>query len=85
MSYVDTVRMIIASDGWKGLFGRGLKTRIIANALQSTIFTIIWRGLTDKWNNNNIIGNGNDDDDTVATDENSITEEGGDSQESAMN
>ena len=47
-SYADTVRMILAADGWKGLFGRGLKTRILANALQSMIFTVVWRALAEK-------------------------------------
>ena len=49
ISYADTVRMILAADGWKGLFGRGLQTRIMANALQSIVFTIIWRGLAERW------------------------------------
>ena len=41
--------MILAADGWRGLFGRGLKTRILGNALQSIIFTVIWRGLSERW------------------------------------
>lgn len=49
VGYVETVRMILAADGWKGLFGRGLQTRIYANALQSLVFTVIWRGLADYW------------------------------------
>jgi hypothetical protein len=51
LSYFDTIRMVLAADGWKGLFGRGLRTRILANALQSALFTIIWRGLADRWGN----------------------------------
>ena len=49
VGYVEVVRMIVAADGWKGLFGRGLKARILANALQSIVFTVIWRGLADRW------------------------------------
>ena len=49
LSYGDTIRMIVASDGVKGLFGRGLQTRIFANALQSILFTVIWRGLAERW------------------------------------
>jgi hypothetical protein len=49
MSYGETIRMILAADGWKGLFGRGLRTRIVANALQSVMFTVIWRGLAEYW------------------------------------
>ncbi|KAG7350677.1 mitochondrial carrier protein [Nitzschia inconspicua] len=51
VSYVSIVRMIVASDGWMGLFGRGLRTRIFANALQSILFTVIWRGLAEHWGN----------------------------------
>jgi hypothetical protein len=51
LSYADTIRMVLAADGWKGLFGRGLRTRIFANALQSIVFTIIWRGLAEQWGN----------------------------------
>lgn len=51
LSYFETIRMVLAADGWKGLFGRGLRTRIMANALQSALFTIIWRGLADHWGN----------------------------------
>lgn len=47
ISYMETIRMILAADGWKGLFGRGLRTRIVANAIQSIVFTVIWRSLAD--------------------------------------
>ena len=33
----------------KGLFGRGLSTRILANGLQSMVFTVVWRYLHDKY------------------------------------
>lgn len=49
VGYVDAIRIILAADGWKGLFGRGLRARIFANALQSILFTIIWRGLAEQW------------------------------------
>ena len=51
LTYTETIKMILAADGWKGLFGRGLRTRILANALQSIVFTVIWRGLAEKWGN----------------------------------
>jgi hypothetical protein len=41
--------MVLAADGWKGLFGRGLRTRIFANALQSVVFTVLWRALTERF------------------------------------
>jgi len=49
IGYIDAIRIVLAADGWKGLFGRGLRTRIFANALQSILFTIIWRGLAELW------------------------------------
>lgn len=49
LSYSETIHMVLAADGWKGLFGRGLRTRILANALQSIVFTIVWRGLAERW------------------------------------
>jgi hypothetical protein len=49
VSYGEVVAMILAADGWKGLFGRGLGTRYLTNALQSIVFTIIWRGLADRF------------------------------------
>lgn len=51
ISYAETVGMVLAADGWKGLFGRGLGTRILANAIQSMVFTVIWRGLADRSGN----------------------------------
>jgi len=46
-NYHDIVRMILAADGWKGLFGRGLRTRLASNALQSVLFTVCWRGFAE--------------------------------------
>jgi hypothetical protein len=34
ISYSKTVQLVVAKDGAMGLFGRGLKTRIIANGMQ---------------------------------------------------
>lgn len=31
LSYPQTIQIILAADGWKGLFGRGLQTRIVTN------------------------------------------------------
>lgn len=47
-TYADAVNLVLAVDGWRGLFGRGLKTRLLANALQSILFTIVWRGLSER-------------------------------------
>lgn len=47
VSYMDSAKDIIAKDGLAGLFGRGLKTRIIANGIQGAMFTIMWRAFAD--------------------------------------
>jgi len=49
IGYREVIQLILAADGWKGLFGRGLKTRILGNAIQSVVFTVIWRGLAERW------------------------------------
>merc|ERR1719487_1289089 len=43
IGYLPAAKMIIEKDGWVGLFGRGLKTRILTNGLQGALFTIGWR------------------------------------------
>lgn len=48
ISYMQTVQIILAADGWKGLFGRGLSTRILTNGLQSILFTVVWRALSES-------------------------------------
>jgi len=49
VGYGEVIAMILAADGWRGLFGRGLRTRILANAVQSMVFTVLWRGLSERW------------------------------------
>ena len=43
MTYTDAVKTILETDGWTGLFGRGLKTRLLTNAIQGAAFSILWR------------------------------------------
>jgi hypothetical protein len=43
IGYVDAAKAVVATDGWIGLLGRGLVTRIIANGLQGTMFSILWK------------------------------------------
>mmetsp|Transcript_34885 Transcript_34885/g.42091 ORF Transcript_34885/g.42091 Transcript_34885/m.42091 type:complete len:397 (+) Transcript_34885:134-1324(+) len=49
VGYQETINMILATDGWKGLFGRGLKARLLSNGLQSIVFIVIWRSLSERW------------------------------------
>lgn len=41
------MKTVIDKDGVKGLFGRGLKTRILTNGLQGLMFSVLWRGFED--------------------------------------
>ncbi|KIJ62477.1 hypothetical protein HYDPIDRAFT_94471 [Hydnomerulius pinastri MD-312] len=50
IGYTDAARAIIAADGVKGLFGRGLKTRILTNGLQGLMFSVLWKLFMDLWN-----------------------------------
>ena len=43
ISYADAARQVIDEDGVTGLLGRGLQTRILVNALQGTIFAVLWK------------------------------------------
>eukprot|EP00746_Dinoflagellata_sp_MGD_P132666 gnl/MRDRNA2_/MRDRNA2_66373_c0_seq1.p1 gnl/MRDRNA2_/MRDRNA2_66373_c0~~gnl/MRDRNA2_/MRDRNA2_66373_c0_seq1.p1 ORF type:complete len:288 (+),score=52.92 gnl/MRDRNA2_/MRDRNA2_66373_c0_seq1:98-961(+) len=45
ISYKDAVTQIVEKDGWAGLFGRGLKTRILTNGVQGALFTIGWKAI----------------------------------------
>jgi hypothetical protein len=48
ISYVECVRHVVGSDGIMGLFGRGLKTRIMANALNSMMFSVLWKHIMEQ-------------------------------------
>mmetsp|Transcript_67354 Transcript_67354/g.208374 ORF Transcript_67354/g.208374 Transcript_67354/m.208374 type:complete len:402 (-) Transcript_67354:75-1280(-) len=43
LGYVESARRILDKDGFLGLFGRGLETRLLVNVLQGTFFTILWK------------------------------------------
>ena len=43
LSYPETVALIVEQDGWLGLFGRGLQTRLATNALQGAAFSVLWK------------------------------------------
>ncbi|KAK3360432.1 mitochondrial carrier domain-containing protein [Lasiosphaeria hispida] len=49
VSYFEAARLIIQANGVSGLFGRGLKTRILCNGLQGVLFTILWKLFLDLW------------------------------------
>ncbi|KAJ3340200.1 hypothetical protein HDU93_007290 [Gonapodya sp. JEL0774] len=47
ISYSAAVRDVVAKDGWVGLFGRGLSTRIVANGMQGLMFSVLWKYFQD--------------------------------------
>ncbi len=47
ISYTAAAKAVIAVDGVKGLLGRGLKTRILANGLQGLMFSVLWKFFMD--------------------------------------
>jgi hypothetical protein len=49
ISYTQAAKEVIRKDGRLGLFGRGLKTRIVANGLQGILFSILWKLFLKIW------------------------------------
>ena len=47
-SYWAIISQIIAADGLEGLFFRGLGSKLLSNALQAMLFTVLWRYLEEK-------------------------------------
>lgn len=50
VGYAQAARMVVAADGVRGLLCRGLGTRLLANALQSALFTIVWKLIESELN-----------------------------------
>ena len=48
ISYPEAVKRVIKEDGLAGFFGRGLKTKIIANGIQGLMFSVLWRLIDEK-------------------------------------
>jgi hypothetical protein len=49
ISYAGAAQMVIAESGIQGLMFRGLSSKILANGLQSVMFTIIWRMMKSRF------------------------------------
>lgn len=43
ITYPEVVRNVIKESGLKGLFFRGLETKILANGMQGILFSILWK------------------------------------------
>lgn len=49
ISYAKAAKTIIDQDGLLGLFGRGLKTRILANGVQGLMFSVLWKYFDERF------------------------------------
>ena len=49
VSYTDAIKGILKEDGFQGLFGRGLQTRLITNGLQGMLFSVVWKFFDEYW------------------------------------
>ena len=43
LSYPEIVSLILEQDGIQGLLGRGLQTRLLTNAIQGSVFSVLWK------------------------------------------
>mmetsp|Transcript_35586 Transcript_35586/g.52019 ORF Transcript_35586/g.52019 Transcript_35586/m.52019 type:complete len:449 (+) Transcript_35586:70-1416(+) len=43
ISYREAFALVIEKDGWTGLLGRGLQTRLLTNAIQGAVFSVLWK------------------------------------------
>merc|ERR1711972_791798 len=50
VSYMESAKQIIEKEGYAGLFGRGLQTRILTNGIQGALFTVGWRAIAEMMN-----------------------------------
>ncbi|GAA5889464.1 hypothetical protein JCM16303_005380 [Sporobolomyces ruberrimus] len=58
VGYRQATREILKKEGLKGLFGRGLKTRLLANGLQGILFSVLWKVFQDLLESKNGGGGG---------------------------
>jgi len=52
ISYSTVIKQIVRKNGVVSLFGRGLKTKIISNGLQGSMFAVLWKFIEKKINDN---------------------------------
>jgi hypothetical protein len=49
IGYTDVVKKIVNEDGIMSLFGRGLKTKLLANGLQGIMFSVLWKYIDESF------------------------------------
>merc|ERR1712060_635921 len=50
VGYMESAKQIIEKEGYAGLFGRGLSTRILTNGIQGALFTVGWKAIAEMMN-----------------------------------
>jgi len=48
ITYLEAAQQIVEKDGVLGLFTRGLGTRVLTNAIQASMFTVVWKYLESR-------------------------------------
>ena len=48
ISYTEAARLVVSTDGWVGLFSRGLGTRLLTNMIQASLFTVVWKLMEER-------------------------------------
>jgi len=43
ISYTEALGLVLAKDGWRGVMGRGLKTKLLSNGVQGLMFSVLWK------------------------------------------
>jgi ribosomal protein S5 len=51
ITYREAAQQVIDKDGVKGLFGRGLGTRLMTNGVQASMFAVVWKLIEEQLNN----------------------------------
>lgn len=51
--YRQAILEVVEKDGISGLFGRGLKTRILSNGVQGLLFSVMWKLFEDMLHGSN--------------------------------
>ena len=43
ITYREALELVLETDGIPGLLGRGLQTRLLTNAIQGAVFSVLWK------------------------------------------
>ena len=43
ITYKEALALVLETDGIQGLLGRGLQTRLLTNAIQGSVFSVLWK------------------------------------------